>query len=390
MDTKLKRFLISLCLTVLLAAGASQNALADTNFPAGGSQPASLCLPGVYLNGNPECAVLGPAAVMTETANIEALIATQPERFPHIPESYGETEFGYFRALDSNSVIFPTFENAVANTSASDSLYKGYTFAAYTNMVEQDGRKYYQLSDGRWMRSTAINYHTQPNRFLGVQPVEQPVRKFGWVLKDTPTLKSPGYYEPLSGNVIPRYTLIEVFEERKVGLSDWYMVAPEEWIYMTQVALVYPAVEPPTGVEDSRWVEINIHEQTLAVYEDNQLVFATLVTTGSSRNYTRPGLFKIYEKHESTHMAANIGQDGAYFLMDVPWSMYFDERRALHAEYWHDHLGYKSSHGCVNLSFPDAEWLFQWADYDTWVYAWDPSGRTPENPKLFTNLLDEE
>ena len=137
------------------------------------------------------------------------------------------------------------------------------------------------------------------------------------------------------------------------------MIAPDEWIYMTQVALIYPAEQPPEGVENGRWIEINIHEQTLAVYEDNRMVFATLVTTGSNRNYTRPGLFKIYEKLDSTHMAANIGDDGAYYLMN----------------------------GCVNLSFPDADWLYQWADYGDWVYAWDPSGRTPEDPDLFTQHI---
>lgn len=86
-------------------------------------------------------------------------------------------------------------------------------------------------------------------------------------------------------------------------------------------------------------------------------------------------------------MAANLGTDEAYYLMDVPWTMYFDERRALHAEYWHDHLGYKSSHGCVNLSFPDAEWMFNWAKMGDWVFVWDPKGLTPEDPDLFTQHL---
>ena len=35
--------------------------------------------------------------------------------------------------------------------------------------------------------------------------------------------------------------------------------------------------------------------------------------------------------------------------------------RALHGTFWHDGFGRRRSHGCVNLSVADAEWLFRWA-----------------------------
>ena len=34
------------------------------------------------------------------------------------------------------------------------------------------------------------------------------------------------------------------------------------------------------GVEADRWVSVNLFEQTLAVYEEGRLVFATMVSTG--------------------------------------------------------------------------------------------------------------
>lgn len=351
--------------------------------------PAKLCLPASYLGESPECEVLGPSAYLTNEAYIRHEIATQPERYPTIAESYGETDINYFEVNDSNNVYFPSFETALNNTSSSGSLYKGYTFAAYTETVSEGNQNFYQLTNGSWMRGSAVARHAAPNRFLGVTPTGETDRMFGWVLKETPTLREPGYYQPKTGNLIPRYTLIEVFEHRKIGLSDWYMIAPNEWVHMTQVALVYPAQDTPEGWQADRRVEINLWEQTMAVYENGEIVFATLITTGTGNFYTRPGLFKIYEKLDSTSMAANIGQDGAYFLMDVPWTMYFDERRALHAQYWHDHLGYKSSHGCVNLSFPDAEWMFNWGQMGDWVYVWDPKGLTPEEPRLFTQHLED-
>jgi len=383
----IRKLLISLFAASLLATLWSQSISAESTPIT--SLPEPLCLPGVYSLGSPNCNLLGPAAYLTERASIYDLIDSQDERFPYVDESFGQTDINYFRADDDNSVVFSSYDAALANSGASGSLYEGYTFAAYTRMVETSGKKYFQLTDGRWMRGSSVSYYAAPNRFLGVMPVEPPERKFGWVLKDTPTLKEPNYYAYKTGNIIPRYNLIEVFEEQKVGLSDWYMIAPDEWVHMTQVALVYPMEQPPEGVTNGRWIEINIFEQTLAVYEDNNLLFATLITSGSSRTFTRPGLFKIHEKLESTHMAGDLGQDDAYYLMDVLWTMYFDERRALHAEYWHDHLGYKSSHGCVNMSFPDSDWLFQWAEMGEWVYAWDPSGQTPSDPKLFTQHLND-
>ena len=383
----MKKILLTLFAAFLLTFANPQPTAAKSN--QNNFYPETLCLPGEYTEGTPNCHLLGPAAYLTERAEMYDLIATQAERFPHIDESFGQSDTNYFRADDDNSVVFSSYESALSNSNASGSLYEGYTFAAYTKMVENGGKRYFQLSDGRWMRGSAVAYFAAPNRFLGVLPIEQPVRKFGWVLKDTPTLKDADYYAPKTGNIIPRYSLVEVFDEKKVGLSDWYMVAPDEWVHMTQVALVYPMEQPPEGVTNGRWIEINIFEQTLAVYENNQMIFATLITSGSSRTFTRPGLFKIHEKLVNTNMAGDIGQEGAYFLMDVPWTMYFDERRGLHAEYWHDHLGYKSSHGCVNMSFPDADWVFQWADMGEWVYAWDPSGQTPIDPKLFTQHLDD-
>ncbi|MEI7848632.1 MAG: L,D-transpeptidase [Chloroflexota bacterium] len=38
-----------------------------------------------------------------------------------------------------------------------------------------------------------------------------------------------------------------------------------------------------------------------------------------------------------------------------------DKGYALHGSYWHSNFGTPMSHGCVNLSIPDAEWLCNWS-----------------------------
>lgn len=345
--------------------------------------PVELCLPGIYLESDTSCAVLGPSAYFTERAEINAEIASQSQRFRHIDESLGANDYEYLQVAEENVKVYYSLEDAAERGNHAGKLPEGYTFISYTEVVQYGNKNYYQLSDGRWLRGGSVAELARPNRFLGVQPTTPPTRKFGWVLMDLETKEEPGYGAKGTGKSFNRYDFIEVFDTVKLGESNWYMIAPDEWVHMTMLALIYPAEGPPEGIWVDRWIEINLFEQTVAVYENGGIVFATLTTTGSNRNFTRPGIFQIAEKLPITNMAGQLGEEDAYYLMDIPWTMYFDESRAFHAQYWHDHLGYRSSHGCVNLSFPDANWLFDWGKVGDWIYVWDPSGRTPVDPDLF-------
>jgi lipoprotein-anchoring transpeptidase ErfK/SrfK len=166
------------------------------------------------------------------------------------------------------------------------------------------------------------------------------------------------------------------------------MVGPDLWLSPLQLRLVFPMSEPPQGVDNGRWIDINLEQQSIAIYDNNQLVFATLVATGLDNLWTRPGLFQIYEKHESTAMSGDFsgGTGGYYYLADVPWTLYYDQARAIHGAYWRQKqfFGYQGSHGCVNLPIGDANWVFAWASVGDWVYVHDPSGHTPTDPSLYT------
>jgi lipoprotein-anchoring transpeptidase ErfK/SrfK len=142
---------------------------------------------------------------------------------------------------------------------------------------------------------------------------------------------------------------------------------------------------PPEGVTNNRWIEVNLYEQTLAAYENNQLVFATMIATGLDPFFTKPGLFQIQRKLDTERMTGAFEADRSdyYYLDKVPWTMYFDGARALHAAYWRTMFGFPQSHGCVNLSPGDAHFLFDWANEGDWVYVWDPSGQTPTDPSKY-------
>jgi lipoprotein-anchoring transpeptidase ErfK/SrfK len=159
-----------------------------------------------------------------------------------------------------------------------------------------------------------------------------------------------------------------------------------QWLERRYIRQFKANPTPPEGVDNGRWIEVNLYEQTLAVYDNNTLVFATLVATGMDPFFTRPGLFKIERKLDLETMSGAFEADGSdyYYLEDVPWTMYFDEARALHGAYWRTWFGFEQSHGCVNLSVADARWIYEWAHEGDYVYVWDPSGKTPTDPALYT------
>jgi hypothetical protein len=178
---------------------------------------------------------------------------------------------------------------------------------------------------------------------------------------------------------------VQVYATEEVDGTEWYMVGPDEWIEQRMIGRVLPNPKPPEGVTGDRWIEINLFEQTIAVYDHSQLVFATLIASGLDPFYTRPGVFQIYKKLDTTPMAGAFAADRSdyYYLQDVAWTMYYDKARALHTAYWRTRFGYPQSHGCINLSPGDARWVYDWANEGDWVYVWDPSGETPTDPGYY-------
>jgi lipoprotein-anchoring transpeptidase ErfK/SrfK len=111
-----------------------------------------------------------------------------------------------------------------------------------------------------------------------------------------------------------------------------------------------------------------------------------MIATGLAPFWTRPGVFQINTHLDSTLMRGGSEADNKefYYLQEVPWTMYYDDARALHGAYWRTRFGFPQSHGCVNMSPGDAHWLFNWAHTGDWVYVWDPSGQTPTDPSFYT------
>jgi hypothetical protein len=250
-------------------------------------------------------------------------------------------------------------------------------------MLQTDVGVVFQLASGSWIRG--VGSRVSVPVFQGLQFNSTPPNSFGWVLGEVKSRTAPGFNSPATGRSWYRYKVVQVYGIQKADNINWLLVGPDEWLDYRQVARVDPRSAPPPGVSGGRWIDVNLDEQTLAVYQDDQLVFATLIASGVDQFWTRPGLFHIYEKKDTENMSGATTADRSdyYYLEDVPWTMYFDEERALHGAYWHNMFGYRRSHGCVNLSVGDSHWLYNWAVVGDFVYVYDPSGRTPTDASLY-------
>ncbi len=116
----------------------------------------------------------------------------------------------------------------------------------------------------------------------------------------------------------------------------------------------------PSGGE--HWIDVNLTQQMVYAYEGDTVVQSFLVSTGTWQYPTVTGRYHIYVKLLYTDMAGP-----GYYLPNVPNTMYFYKGYALHGTYWHHNFGTPMSHGCVNLSIPDSQWLFNWASVGTLV-----------------------
>jgi len=121
-----------------------------------------------------------------------------------------------------------------------------------------------------------------------------------------------------------------------------------------------PAPAPQPAPVGGRWIDVNLSQQRLTAYEGQAPVFTTLISGGLPGTPTVVGRFAI-----QTKLAAQTMSGPGYWLPNVPYVMYFYAGYAIHGTYWHNNFGHPMSHGCVNVTTPDAAWLYGWASIGT-------------------------
>jgi len=111
---------------------------------------------------------------------------------------------------------------------------------------------------------------------------------------------------------------------------------------------------------DERWIEVDLSDQKLYAHNGDKIAFEFLVSSGKWAP-TPTGEFRIWTKLRYTKMEGGDKNKHTYYnLPNVPYTQYFYKGYGIHGTYWHNNFGQPMSHGCINLSIPDAEKLFYW------------------------------
>lgn len=378
----MKRLLLIPVLLFAFAISGSDSVQASAARMAVGQVALPLCLPGEV---SASCQALGPAAYLAEQEQQGFTFPLKPLPSYDPDPALAALPYYYAKVTADSAPVFSTPEEAAEGKVVKRYFPPGFIYVTILDTRVVEGKTYYMIEPGEWMRRKDISLGISTSLFSGKHFYGTPERKFGWVLLALETQKEPGLSSQYTDKYYSRWDMFQVYDEREADGLHWYMIAPGEWVDSRHVSLVYPMSEPPQGVDGGRWIEINLYEQTMTVYENGQMIYATLTSTGLYGWWTRPGLFNIYEKQASTPMSGSFEADRAdyYYLDDVPFTMYFDESRAFHGAFWHQNYGFRMSHGCANLSPADSQWLFNWAEIGDPVYIWDPSGETPTDPSLY-------
>jgi len=374
-----KLFLLVLFISLLLPFTVDSKSLAQGTESESG---AVVCSPNVYFTPPDDCLPTGPSTYLTDMAKLGLTFPPRPLTFFRPDPGLTKLPYYYFH-LDKDTV--PVLSGP-AGTANGQSYLPGFVYVSYVDRVDTGHGIYYMLPSGGWIPGKGARVG-EYSVFQGLQFNSTPNSPFAWPLpfytNSVPVRSAPGYNAPLTDKILyPYVDIVQIYDTQSADGVNWNLIGPNQWVEARILAEVTPNPTPPESVTTGRWIDVNLAEQTLAVYDNYKLVFATVIASGLEPFWTRPGLFQIYQKKETETMR-NSDPTDFYYLDNVPWTMYFDKARALHGAYWRTRFGYPQSHGCINLSVGDAHWLYNWAVEGDWVFVHDPTGLTPTDPTLY-------
>ena len=122
-----------------------------------------------------------------------------------------------------------------------------------------------------------------------------------------------------------------------------------------------------TAAKGEHWIEVNLTTQTTTAWTGSTAIASWRISSGTRATPTLPGEFRVWHKMRVQTMKGVI--DGqAYNVPNVEWISYFDkDGRAFHATYWHNNFGTPMSHGCINMTYEAAEFVYNFAPIGTRV-----------------------
>ena len=291
--------------------------------------------------------------------------ATQiPEPGWYQPLAVASDDLDYNYALVSNPQvkIYHSLQDAVRNTIQYSYLPIVPGYVAYVGKDVHEGEIFYELPYGKWLRGEDIQ-EVDPSSFTGIILKDDVPFRFGWVLESTQS-------QTLVGTPVQTYERYSVVSEYSVGgqREGYLAVGPDEWLPVEVLALVSPEIPAAVFPNVCRFIHVDLLNQTLSVYFNCRMVFATLISSGIDEMSTFPGSFFVIYKMDYRTLDSEPEAEEKYYLESVPYFMTYYGNLGLHGVYWHDRFGTPVSHGSINLSVTDAQWLYQWVALGDTLY----------------------
>ncbi len=127
--------------------------------------------------------------------------------------------------------------------------------------------------------------------------------------------------------------------------------------------------EAPTNPGGNKHIVVDLSEQHLYAYQEDQLLYSFIASSGAAPSYTRTGEFRVQSKIPNAYGAAwNIWMP---HWLGIYWAG--SSENGIHAlpilsngqTLWAGYLGTPISYGCIVLGTYEAKLLYDWAEIGT-------------------------
>ena len=162
------------------------------------------------------------------------------------------------------------------------------------------------------------------------------------------------------------------------GFPQWRLeeanpdVAPDELLIGMELTIPSIDVLFPEPLVPDKYIEIDLPEQQLRAYEDDEVVYDFTCSSGMTSTPTIAGQFQVLFKEREAY-AQRWSLEMPYFM-----AVYYegpDFANGIHElpirsdgqRLWASVLGWPASYGCIILDVGDAEKLYHWAPVGTLV-----------------------
>jgi lipoprotein-anchoring transpeptidase ErfK/SrfK len=294
-------------------------------------------------------------ATLVPTPTSLPTFTPEPAWYQTLDPSLGVLKYKYALVNNPKARVYLTPKDAALKNGNFWYLPKYPAYIAYTTTENLDNHTYYYVPvNYGWLERADMQMLT-PSVFAGILITRDVSFRFGWVLAETQSVNT-------KGATVQSYKRYQVVHEVPAATQKpgYIAIGADEWLPESAVALLNPAVPAEAGPNTCRFIYTDLTTQTLSVYNNCKLVFATLISSGDY-SWTFEGSFTILNKVPYGLITPPPESTSSYYIEAVPYFMPYSGNFGFHAAYWHDSFGAPVSHGCINLSPADAKWLYDWA-----------------------------